>query len=212
MEEIPSWRRINSEGHGMSGAKQEYDMNSKQLLTGLAVAGVLGLASPVFAAHLGGAGSFGGGLGGNLGSFGGSSRLGGTGGFDSQGSLKGSTSSVNTKPVAKTAAKADGAATGTANKAEGTVNGTANKAEGTATGTATTASAAPAPAAKSPATGAAPAKATPGESANLTGGTDQTVTAGSRTVSGGANGALAAQRTGGSASEAAAGTANGSLN
>src|ERR1700716_1109922 len=105
MEESCRVRRINSEGRGMSASTQEYDMNSKQLLLGTAVATVLALTSPAYAGLLGGAGGglggnlgggLGGGLGGNLGGLGGAGRVGGTGGFDSQGDLTGS---VNKKAV-----------------------------------------------------------------------------------------------------------------
>jgi hypothetical protein len=83
MEEICSSRRINSEGRGMSASTQEYDMNSKQILTGAAIAAVLAMASPAYAGHLSGAGGLGGNLGGNLSGFGGASRPLGAGGFDS---------------------------------------------------------------------------------------------------------------------------------
>src|ERR1700676_2218785 len=111
MEETGRWRRITSEGRGMSASTQEYDMNSKQLFVGVAVATVLALASPAYAGHLGGVGGLGGNLGGNLGGtlsgVGGAGRLGGSGNLDSQGDLNGS---VDKKPISKTANKVDGAA------------------------------------------------------------------------------------------------------
>jgi len=60
MEETCTLRRIDSEGRGMSASTQEYDMNTKQLFAGTAVATVLALASPAYAGLLGGAGGLGG--------------------------------------------------------------------------------------------------------------------------------------------------------
>jgi hypothetical protein len=198
MEEICSSSRINSEGRGMSASTQEYDMNSKQILAGAAIAAVLAMASPAYAGHLSGAGGLGGNLGGSLGGFGGASHPVGAGGLDSQGGLNSSFSStntkpVNTKPVSKTADKADGTAAATATNAP-----------------AKSASAAPAAKGPAPAPAATPEK--PSASTNLAGGADQTATAGSRAVSGGAGGSLDAQHSKGSTSAAAAGTASESIN
>src|SRR5271155_1319905 len=135
MEEIGRSARITCEGRGMSATTQEFDMNSKQLILGAAIATVLALTSPAYAGHLGGAGALGGSLGGSLGGAGGAGRLGGAGGFDSQGDLNGR---VTKKAISKTATKADGTATkadGTAAKADGTVakaDGSVAKADGTA--------------------------------------------------------------------------------
>jgi hypothetical protein len=141
MEESSPLDRIPSEGRGMSASKQEYDMNTKQLFAGAAVATALALASSAYAGQLGGIGRLGGNLGGNLSGMGGASRLGGAGGFDSQGDLNGS---VNKKPMSKAANKVDG----TANKV-----GTATSAAQTKSTNATpakSASTAPAPAAEKP--------------------------------------------------------------
>jgi hypothetical protein len=193
MEETGRPGRITCEGRGMSASTQEFDMNSKQLILGAAVATVLALTSPAYAGHLGGAGAFGGSLGGSLGGAGGAGRLTGAGGFDSQGDLNGA---VNKKAVSKTTDKA-----ATAAKADGIA---AAKTEGTA--------ATPTPAGAKPPTKAAPESAKPGASTSLTGGADQSVAAGSHTVSGGADGSLNAQHAKGSTSAAAAGDASGSLN
>src|ERR1700730_7308284 len=66
MEESSPLDRIHSEGRGMSASTQEYDMNTKQLFAGAAVATALALASSAYAGQLGGIGSLGGNLGGNL--------------------------------------------------------------------------------------------------------------------------------------------------
>ena len=72
-------------------------MKTKQFMTGAAVAAVLALASPVYAAHLGGGvgGNFGGSMGGGLGGHGGGA------GFASQGGLNGSAKAgTAARPVA----------------------------------------------------------------------------------------------------------------
>src|ERR1700728_2548634 len=89
MEEIGGSARITCEGRGMSASTQEFDMNSKQLILGAAVATVLALTSPAYAGHLGGAGALGGSLGGNLGGAGGAGRLTGARGVGSRGGLNG---------------------------------------------------------------------------------------------------------------------------
>jgi hypothetical protein len=190
MEETGWSARITCEGRGMSASTQEFDMNSKQLILGAAVAAVLALTSPAYAGHLGGAGALGGSLGGNLGGAGGAGRLAGAGGFDSQGNFN---DRVTKKAVSKTAAKTDG---------------TAAKAGAAAKPT----SPAPTTAAAKPPTKSAPESAKPGASTSLTGGADQSVAAGSHTASGGADGSLNAQHSKGSTSAAAAGDASASLN
>src|SRR5271170_5754854 len=115
MEETCRSARITCEGRGMSASTQEFDMNSKQLILGAAVAAVLALTSPAYAGHLGVAGALGGRLGGNLGGASGAGRLAGAGGFDSEGNLN---SGVNKKAISKTANKTDG----TADKVGATTN------------------------------------------------------------------------------------------
>lgn len=77
-------------------------MKTRDIFSVVTVTAVLALTSPVYAGHLGGAGSFGGNLGGN------SSGIGGRGGFG--GNLHGSPDPVS-KSISKTPKKVDGQAT-----------------------------------------------------------------------------------------------------
>jgi hypothetical protein len=202
MEETPLLRRIHSEGRGLSAGTQEYDMKNRHVL---AAAAVLALTAPAYAGHLGGMGS----VGGSLGASGGAGRLGGMGSVDSHGGFNAAGGSVNTKPVSKVATTSAAQAGGTAaNSAEKT----ADKATSvTSAATATTAASPAAAAAKSPGT-AAPSTATRSDSAGIAGSVNQTVDAGGQHASAGANGALDAQRSGGSPSATVTGAANASLN
>jgi hypothetical protein len=231
MEEIGWLRRINSEGCGMSAAIQECDMNTKQIFAGVSAAVVLALTSPAYAGLVGGAGSLGGGLNGNLSGFGGRS-IGGAGSFAAQGQMDESLRSVKTKPVTNAARKVDDKADKAAKSAiqsgrsavQSGSDVSAN-AEAAATKDASgvdasamtnVAKSAPATAAATPSK-SAPAKgapdvpathARPGSSAGLMGSTDQAVNAGGHSVAG--SGSFDAQHSKGSNSAAAEGS--GSLN
>jgi hypothetical protein len=208
MEESFPLDRIPSEGRGMSASTQEYDMNTKQLFAGAAVATALAWASSAYAGQLGGIGSLGGNLGGNLGGMGGASRLGGAGAFDSRGDLNGS---MNKKPISKTVNQVDGASAASVANDAAANSASAAPSKPTRAAPAKSANAAPAPAAEKPTT-SAPAPAKPSTSTSLAGGADQTATAASHSASGGANGSLGAEHSSGSTSAAAAGAANGSAN
>jgi hypothetical protein len=217
MEEMPGLCRINSEGRRMSAATQEYEMNTKQVFAGFSAAMVLALASPAHAGLLGGSagGNVGGGLAGNLGGFGGRG-LGGAGSFAGQGQMD---SAVKTKPVKNTAKstdqKADNTARSTMQSTGGATAATeagALKYASGANAAAMATSATPAPAAASPSRTAPAARtpdkstahAQPGPSADLMGGTNQTVNAGGHGVAG--SNSLDAQHSKGSNSAAAGGS------
>ena len=212
-------------------------MNTKQIFAGVSAAVVLALTSPAYAGLVGGAGSLGGGLNGNLSGFGGRS-IGGAGSFAAQGQMDESLRSVKTKPVTNAARKVDDKADNAAKSAiqsgrsaiqSGSdvsanaeaaatkdASGVGASAMTNATAMTNVAKSAPATAAATPSK-SAPAKgaqdvptphAKPGSSAGLMGSTDQAVTAGGHSVAG--SGSFDAQHSKGSNSAAAEGS--GSLN
>ena len=129
-------------------------MKTKQMISAISVATVLALASPAYAGLLGG--GAGGGFGGSMG--GGHSGVGG--GFGGHGGLNGSLDSTNAHPAKQT------------NAATKATAGTASKS--TASQPSTT------PKASAPATAATPPK--PATSASVTAGSEQSISAGQRSV------------------------------
>ena len=113
-------------------------MKAKQIITGVSVATILVLASPVYAVNLGGGaiggfggtlGGFGGGVAGGLG--GGAGGLGAAGGFASQGAVNNSLDVKRTHAVDHAADKVESKA-GTATQAAGTATQAAADADGAA--------------------------------------------------------------------------------
>jgi hypothetical protein len=174
-------------------------MKTKQVMTGAAIAAVLALASPVYAAHLGGGvgGNFGGSLGGGLGNHGAGA------GFASQGGLN---SSVNSGTMAR-ATGSKTAAAGNKTAAAGTTTAAAGATTAAAAKPATSANSGPK---ATPSSNATPSK--PTTSANVAGASDATAQVGNRTVSGDGAGSLGVEHSAGATSAAAGVSGETSLN